>query len=93
MAAKQLFGSCELDVVKIVFTRKEVRAWAGVSRRAVEAPSSEVVESWRDEAAVDLSQRWQWSRVEWETKRSLPANFAVIRDIGREKLYLQNHLF
>lgn len=93
MAVKQLFGSCVLDITKIIFTRKEVQAWDGVSRQAVEAPSSEVVESWRDKAVVDLSQRWQWSRVEWETKRSLPANFAVIRDIGREKLYLQKHLF
>lgn len=93
MAVKQPFGSCKLNIRKIVFTRKEVQAWDGLSRQAVEAPSLEVVESWLDEAVADLSQRWQWSRVEQETERSLPANISVIRDIGREKLYLQKHLF
>lgn len=85
MAVKQLFGSCKLSIRKIVFTRKEVQAWDGLSRQAVEAPSLEVVEAWLDEAVADLSQRWQWSCVEQEAERLLPANTSVIRDIGREK--------
>lgn len=86
MAVKQLFGKCKLNIRKIVFTRKEVQAWDGLSRQAVEAPSLEVVESWLDEAMADLSQGWQGSRVEQEAEQSLPANSSVIRDIGREKL-------
>lgn len=77
-----------MNIKKRIFPRKEGQAWDGLSRQAVEAPSLEDVEPW-----LNLSQPWPWAHAEQHEERALMANNSVIREIGREQLYLQKHLF
>lgn len=69
---------------KRIFPRKEVQAWDGLSRQAEEAPSLEDVELW-----LNLSQPWPRAHAEQDKERALTANNPVIRETGREQLYLQ----